>query len=154
MLVSVHMDTQPHGAEGSTPYMAALSGRFFIHTFGATVRPGAFFHPSQLTKMSSNTTPTPSKNEYRIVTAAELKKIMRKYKYVCIDVKYDRYTRSMLSIDRRYFIDEVEQQREKFDFLYEIDTNYEHTMYIERVIKTPKQPAGGTVDTPVVNLVP
>jgi hypothetical protein len=104
--------------------------------------------------MSNNTTPTPSKKDCRIVNAAELKKIMRKYRYVCIEAKYDLYTRTILSIDRRYFIDEVEQQRDKFDFMYEIDDNYEHTLYIERVIKTPKPPAGGTVDTQGHNLAP
>jgi hypothetical protein len=79
---------------------------------------------------------------------------MRKYRYVCIEAKYDLYTRTILSIDRRYFVQEVEQQRDKFDFLYEIDDQYEHTLYIERVIKTAKQPAGGTVDAPGEPLAP
>lgn len=79
---------------------------------------------------------------------------MRRYIYVCIEARYDLYTRTILPIDKRHFIDAVEQQRDKFDFMYEVDDNYEHTLYIERVIKTPKQPVGGTVDAPGPSLVP
>jgi hypothetical protein len=90
--------------------------------------------------MSTNTTSTPPPKERRIVNAADLKKIMRKYKYVCIEARYDLYTRTILSVDRRYFVQEVEQRKNEFNYMYEIDDNYEHTLYIERVIKTPKQP--------------
>lgn len=95
-----------------------------------------------------------TKTEYRIVNAAELKKIMHKYKCVRVYVSYEAYHRTGLSVNKRYLIDELESDPKKFDYAYEIDDNYEHTLYIERVIRTQKGPAGGTVDTPGANLVP
>jgi hypothetical protein len=102
--------------------------------------------------MASNT--TPSRSEYRIVKAVELKKVMRKYTYVFIQIPYELYGRSGIAIDKRHFVKDIETQADKFDYSYEIDDNYEHTLYIERVIRTPKQQAGGTVDTPGDNLAP
>lgn len=102
--------------------------------------------------MTSNT--TPSKKEYRIIKADELKKIMRRYTYVFITVPYELYGRSGLSVDKRFFIKDIETQVDKYNYAYEIDDNYEHTLYIERVIRTPKQPAGGTVDAPGETLAP
>jgi hypothetical protein len=102
--------------------------------------------------MASNT--TPSKKEYRIIKADELKKIMRGYTYVFVTVPYELYGRSGISVDRRYFIKDIETQTDKYDYSYEIDDNYAHTLYIERVIRTEKQQAGETGDTPGVNLVP
>lgn len=102
--------------------------------------------------MSSNT--TPSRPEYKIVTGVELKKIMRKFTYVFVSVPYNLYCRSGLAVDKRYFIKDIETLTNEFSYQYEIDANYEHTLYIERVIKTPKQPAGETVDTPGKTLAP
>lgn len=79
---------------------------------------------------------------------------MRKYTYVFVQIQYELYGRSGIAIDKRHFIKDIETQASKFDYEYEIDDNYEHTLYIERVIRTPKQPAGGTVDTPGINLAP
>lgn len=95
--------------------------------------------------------PTP---KTRVVNGADLNKLMRKYRYVCIESRYDLYTRSILPIDKRYFTKEIEQQVARYDYRYEIDDNYDHTLYIERVIRTEKQPTGGTVDTPGSDLVP
>jgi hypothetical protein len=79
---------------------------------------------------------------------------MRKFTYVFVQIPYEIYGRSGISVDKRYFIRDIETLPNQTDYLYEIDDNYEHTLYIERVIKTPKPPAGGTVDTPGHNLAP
>jgi hypothetical protein len=98
--------------------------------------------------------PTPSKKEYRIISGIELKKLMRKFTYVFVQIPYDLYNRSGIAVDKRHFIRDIESMNHQYDYMYEIDDNYEHTLYIERVIKTPKPPAGGTADTPGPNLAP
>lgn len=79
---------------------------------------------------------------------------MRRYKHVIMSIDYLLYHRTGIPVDKRYVIDHIEGYKSKFDYMYEIDDNYEHTLYIERVIKTPKQQAGETGDTPGVNPVP
>lgn len=90
----------------------------------------------------------------RWVTQAELEALVKKADYVYMWIDQDKYCRPLVLADKKTFVSNITNCSHRYDYRFLIDENYEGTIYVEQITRTEKQPTGGTVDTPGVNLAP